>query len=309
MNVEIPRHLKEISDEVDLLRSSSLLASTQVDDLQNSSQHMQSRLNMFTKHGVFPTRVEDAPPGTKSKLGRRQSKSSVHRSSKHRHKDDTDSSSSEEEPIGSGSSSNSEVEVRRTSKRNSSHSTRNKAVSSSRRSFPGPDELVPANSKFKKVLSYKIYDLDDRNQSEDANVRKRLGKLVHIFNVSLGDHKFDGSDPISVLAFLANFCEECNNNADPEGAAKLLLKHFVRERARDVFISTLNIGSEGSSQGLRSYPEAVQWLLRNYAKDTYIHDAVTELRDLTQKEKNMKLNRSSVIDWLKSIAVSQESSR
>ena len=284
MNVEIPRHLKEISDEVDLLRSSSLLAGTQVDALQKSSLHMESRLTMLTKHGVFSTLVEDAPPGTKSKLARRQSKSSVHRNSKHRHTDDTDSSSSEEEPIGSGSFSDSEFEVRRTSKRNSSHSTRNRAVSSSRRSFPGLEELLPANSKFKKVLSYKTYHLDEKSQSEDANVRKRLGKLVRIFNVSLGDHKFDGSDPISVLAFLANFFEECNNNAVPEGAAKLLLKHFLRGRARDAFISTLNVGSEGSSQGLRSYTESVQWLLRNYAKDTYIHDAVTELRDLTQKE-------------------------
>ena len=208
MNAEIPRHLKEISDEVDLLRSSSLLAGTQVDDLQKSSQPTRSRLTMLTKHGVFPTLVEDAPPGTKSKLARRQSKSSVHRNSKHRHKDDTDYSSSEEEPTGSGSSSDSEVEVRRSSKRNSSHKTREKAVSSSRRSIPGLEELVPANSMFKKDLSYKTYRLDDKNQSEDANVRKRLGKLVRIFDVSPGDHKFDGSDPISVLAFLANFCEE-----------------------------------------------------------------------------------------------------
>ena len=156
---------------------------------------MQIRLTMLTKHGVFPTLAEDAQPGTTSKLARRQSKSSVHRNSKHRHKDDKDSSSSEEEPIGSGSSSDSEVEVRRNSKRNSSHPTRNKADSSSRRSFPGLEELVPANSKFKKVLSYKTYRLDDKTQSEDANVRKRLGKLVRIFNVSLGDHKFDGSDP------------------------------------------------------------------------------------------------------------------
>ena len=285
MNVEIPRHLKEISDGVDLLRSSSLLVGTQGDDLQNSSQLMQSRRTMLTKHGMFPTLVEDAPPSTKSKLAYLQSKSSAHRNSKHRHKDDTDSSSNEEEPIGSGSSSDSEVEVRRTSKRNSSHSTRNKAVSSSRRSFPGLNELlVPANSKFKKVLSYKTFRLDDKNQSEDANVRKRLGKLFRIFNVSLGDHNFDGFDPISVLAFLANFCEECNSNAVPEGAAKLLLKHFLRGRARDAFISTLNVGSEGSSHGRRSYPGAVQCLLLNYAQDTYIHDSVTELRDLTQKE-------------------------
>ena len=84
--------------------------------------------------------------------------------------------------------------------------------------------------------------------------------------MSLGYQKFDGSDPISVLAFLANFCQECNNNAVTEGAAELLSKHFPRGRARDAFISTLKVGSEGSSQGLRSYPEAVQGLLRNYAK-------------------------------------------
>ena len=57
--------------------------------------------------------------------------------------------------------------------------------------------MVPANSKFKKVFSYKTYRLDDKNPSGDANVGKRLGKLVRIFNVRLGDHKFDGSDPIS----------------------------------------------------------------------------------------------------------------
>ena len=126
MNVEIPRHLKEISDEVDLHRSSSLVADRQVDYLQKSGQLLQSRVTVLTEHGVFPTLVEDAPPGTKSKLSRRQSKSSVHRNSKHRHKDDTDSSCSEEEPFGSGSSSDSEFEVIRTSKRNSSHSTRNR---------------------------------------------------------------------------------------------------------------------------------------------------------------------------------------
>ena len=120
MNLEIPRHLKEISDEVDLLRSSSLPACTQVDDLQKSRQFMQSRLTMPTKHGVFPTFVEDAPLGGKSKMARRQSKSSVNRNSKNRHTDDTDSSSTKEEYIESGSSSDSDVEARRT--RSSSHS-------------------------------------------------------------------------------------------------------------------------------------------------------------------------------------------
>ena len=66
---------------------------------------------MLTKHRVFRTLVEDAPPGTKSKFARRTSKSSGNRNSKHLHKDDTYSSSSEEEPIRSGSSSDSEVEV------------------------------------------------------------------------------------------------------------------------------------------------------------------------------------------------------
>ena len=54
MNVEIPRHLKEISDEVDLLRSSSLLAGTKVDDLQKSIQLMQRRLTMLTNTGWSP---------------------------------------------------------------------------------------------------------------------------------------------------------------------------------------------------------------------------------------------------------------
>lgn len=144
-------------------------------------------------------------------------------------------------------------------------------------------ELNPSNQRFRKVLSYKNYRLLNRNPSEKGKIRRRVASWTKRMSTSV--RKFDGTDPISVLQFLAKFKRAADNNAIPEGGAKLVLRNFLEGRVAYAFEASLDIDVVSSdSSGIRSWPEAVHWLLQTYAKDAFIYKVVTDIRALKQRD-------------------------
>ena len=144
-------------------------------------------------------------------------------------------------------------------------------------------ELNPSNRMFAKVLSYKNYRLYKRNPSESGRVRRKVSSWTKRMATTVG--KFNGSDPISVIQFLAKFKVAADNNGIPEGGAKLVLRNFLSGRAAEAFDASLYVDAIGiDTVGIQTWSDAVHWLLQTFAKDTYIRDVVHKLRGLQQKE-------------------------
>ena len=153
--------------------------------------------------------------------------------------------------------------------------------------YPGLEEIRPLNELFTRALSYRTYRLADVNHAYDSNVAKTLSKtskrLQHAMNVP----KFNGEEAIAILAFLKNFKYACDETDVAEGAALPLMKYFMSGEAKATMLSYIGRGTgfadtQPGVDAINSYPEAVQWLLLTYAKETVLQKAYTEVTHLTQ---------------------------
>ena len=111
---------------------------------------------------------------------------------------------------------------------------------------------------------------------------------------------FDGSRPIAILNFLAEFRRSCDTNRVHEGAAFHLFSNFIRGTAIEDLRHNLTgpghneISGDGSDvEGdveaapsvlgrLTSYCEVVQYLLFTYATDDVIAEAHSDLQSFKQ---------------------------
>lgn len=144
-------------------------------------------------------------------------------------------------------------------------------------------ERNPRNRRFRKVLSYRKYRLEKRSPKQSGNIRKRVASWTKRMSTSVA--KFSGKDPISVLKFLATFKTAADNNGISEGGACLVLRNFLEGRALVAFDASLHIDAVTTdSSGIKTWQDAVHWLLSTYAKDIYIQQAVQEIRALRQRE-------------------------
>lgn len=153
--------------------------------------------------------------------------------------------------------------------------------------YPGLIELKPLNERFTKVLSYRTYRLRKRDSRYDDEVAQGLSKtarqLKHVMTVPI----FTGEDPIAVLAFLKNFKFACDETGVAEGAALPLMKYFMGGEARETMLSYVGRGTgfEDARPGvdvIYSYPEAVNWLLLAYAKESVLQASFREVTQMRQ---------------------------
>lgn len=138
------------------------------------------------------------------------------------------------------------------------------------------DELRSTNRSFNDAISYRRYRLSHTDSSTGIMVSTTIGQYERLLAHHLGDRKFTGNNPIEVLEFLTSFKELCDDNNISEGTAISLLPKFLDGNAKSNWKSYFNRGSSRLG-GFRTYPEAVNHLLRTYAKDTYIEKAVADL--------------------------------
>jgi len=96
---------------------------------------------------------------------------------------------------------------------------------------------------------------------------------------------FTGDDEIAVLAFLKKFKYACDETGVAEGAALPLMKYFMGGEAKATMLTYIGLNDIGAQPGvdsINSYPEAVQWLLLTYARESVLHDASREVREMVQ---------------------------
>lgn len=141
--------------------------------------------------------------------------------------------------------------------------------------------LRPSNHLYDVAVDYRYYRLQRRSSSRSGRETGKVKDHVRRMATAASDLRFDGSDPISVLEFLARFVEEADILEMKESQALLALSYFLRKDALAQFRAAQSSSPEEG--GIRYWPEAVQYLLRNYATDNAISAALLELRDMKQK--------------------------
>lgn len=147
----------------------------------------------------------------------------------------------------------------------------------------GLTEITPADPDFRPVVSYRRYRLSNVNADTGSSVSRYVGDYVKLFKPTMDSRKFDGSIPIAVLDFLSSFKRICDEHGVTEGLAVLLLPHFLAGDARALVEENFEI-SDFNFGGYSTWPEAVQLLLLNYAKDRHIKSATRDFNNCTMRE-------------------------
>ena len=200
-----------------------------------------------------------------------------HRSSKkrksRRNRSETDGTSSS----GSTDASAEVTEVPTTPQPSSADSTSPGPV------YPGIQEIVPADDRFKERVSYRRYRLRDTNARQGRSVSKNLGLQSRRFVKLFQNSTFDGSKPLAVIEFLSAFKRRCDQNGVSEGMAVILLPDLLQGNALSFF--NRNVTLEANRSGAAtSYPAAINLLLETYATNLYIEQALFSLDNIVQAD-------------------------
>jgi len=188
---------------------------------------------------------------------------------------------------------------RRRSKRPSRSSASPRSKFQKRRKgpkHPGLSELKPTNELYRQVCSYRSYRLTDTSTRRSSRGTGKVRDYIKRMEIRLAQHHFSGSDPIGVLDFLSRFTREAEIQEMSEAQALLSLPHFLSGFARSQYEAAERVNPQDG--GIAEWPEAVQYLLRNYAQNKYISSAIRDLRDTkqgnneTEKEYAIKLNNA-----------------
>ena len=149
-------------------------------------------------------------------------------------------------------------------------------------SHPGLASLKPSNKLYDRLMSYRYYRLIKTKHTRTHESTFRLHKLIRNLELSFKDSKFSGEDPILIFDFLSRFVEEADTLTMSEAQAFMALPQFLTGTARMQYRAAR---SGSRSGGLACWPEAVQYLLRTYATQGAIRDAIHHLRSLRQDDK------------------------
>ena len=146
----------------------------------------------------------------------------------------------------------------------------------------GLTEIQPSDPRFAYALSYRQYRLLNTDQSRGPEVERDTGVYTRRMSHTMAPLIFDGSKPLFIIQFLRTLKNELDGNGRSEGAALLLCPKFMAGDALETFNAQFDLANDGLG-GFQTWPEAVQFLLRTYAKDAYIEEALADLDDCEQE--------------------------
>ena len=237
-----------------------------------------------SRRGSPPDKSERRPSESRSRRSRRESRRS--RSRRHRYGGDDDdpshSSGSDDDRTDSGTESD---RSDRTQDERGGVFARPRGPS-----VRGLKTLRPTNRDYTRLLDYRRYRLRKRNPLEPGEIDKVKDRINQILT-SCPELRFDGTDPILVLDFLATLASEADLVTMSEEQAFVALPRFLRGLAKDQFETVK--GTSRREGGVHGWPEAVQYLLRSYATNENIQGAVHALKLINQRDGESELDYSS----------------
>ena len=154
----------------------------------------------------------------------------------------------------------------------------------------GLASLKRADPRFDRLMSYRFYRLSRPESRRDSRTTGMVGQLIKRMGLNIDEHKFDGSDPIMVFDFLSRFVEEADTLAMSEAQAYLCLPYFLTHTASSAFRAA-KAGSQ--TGGVKVWPEAVQFLLRTYATNGAIRQALAAFRSVRQAPNESEMEYSA----------------
>ena len=287
---------------------------TAVQDMQRQMQEIQVSLDRARAEAAKQPRVafprDGVPLGTRDR-SRRSPSNPLKRLEEFEYRRDTTGWSDEEGPVCTGRSCKTSRHFRNQKHRhsrsrgNSTSSSESEGSNDQERRTPygrdwddvshhrtlpsckgprmrGMKELHPSNPLFKDALSYRRYRLRNVSQETSYELSTEPGKAAAILRPIMKRYVFDGTNPAWILRFLQVFKRQCDNHKFSEGEAFLALPYFLTDHASDAFNASCEFG-DTSSGGITNYCDAVQFLLRLFAKDRYLDDAKDKLDAVKQR--------------------------
>ena len=149
--------------------------------------------------------------------------------------------------------------------------------------YPGLQEIVPADERFKGRVSYRRYRLRITSSRQGRSVSKNLGLQSRRFLKLFQNSYFDGGKPLAIIEFLSAFKKRCDQNGVSEGMAVELLPDLLKGNALSFY--KRNVSLEANREGAAtSYPAAVNLLLETYATNHHIEQALCTLDHVDQTD-------------------------
>jgi hypothetical protein len=150
------------------------------------------------------------------------------------------------------------------------------------KSVPGLEEIIPSRSDNKKLVSYRTYRLANRSNRYNAAVTGKMSTyLKRVKHAISPDDRFNGDEPIEILAFLRTFKEAADHNELIEAAAARVIPYFVTGAAKEGYRAHL----DEASSVFPTYPYMIQYLLETYALDDELSQACIAVMTAKQAEK------------------------
>jgi len=145
--------------------------------------------------------------------------------------------------------------------------------------------IRPANSRFKTLLDYRTYFLIRRQLAYTPKEAQRS----HLLNKSLdvafhGQQPFTGALPSGIFTFLTTFRRTCDAAGLTHGQALPLMVFRLAGNAKMAFSGAHNSTLGHKRYAIRTYGNAVNWLLSKYA--THATMAYTYQDIITMKQQD-----------------------
>jgi hypothetical protein len=147
---------------------------------------------------------------------------------------------------------------------------------------PGFEEIIPSRSDYKKLVSYRTYRLANSSNRYNAAVTGKMSTYLKRVEPAISpDDRFNGDEPIEVLAFLRTFKEAAYHNELSEAAAARLLPYFLTGADKEGYRAHL----DEAPPVFPTYSYMIQYLLETYALDDELAQAYIAVTTTKQAEK------------------------
>jgi len=145
--------------------------------------------------------------------------------------------------------------------------------------------IRPANSRFKTLLDYRTYFLIRRQLTytpkeaqRSHRVNKRLDGAFH------GQQPFTGALPLGIFKLLTTFRRACDAAGLTHGQAVPLMVFQLAGNAKMAFSGALNSTLGRKHFAIRTYGDAVNWLLSKYATHATMANAYQDIITMKQQD-------------------------
>jgi len=128
------------------------------------------------------------------------------------------------------------------------------------------------------VTDWHSYRLDNQYQTVTSRMRLRIAQDRKKVPVSMNRVRHDGTKPAELFSFLCRFVRACNDSNVWQGTSPYLFGSFLTGAGATPFNKILpDAAGHIPSRTVASFPEAVHWLLVNYADSITLNQAVSDV--------------------------------